>query len=110
MDEENKIDETILELTDIFNELASNAIGLSKDLVTGIDAVKQMSYAWFIGAFIMYLFSGFSEASVKTSNQILLIAVLMVITGIINVYRFRKLKSKYSQIWEVREKLECMKG
>ena len=109
MDEE-KIDESILELTDILSELASNAIGLSKDLVTGLDAVKQLSYAWFIGAFVMYLFSGFSDLGTKASNQFLQIAVMMVIVGIISFWRFRKLKSKYSQIWKIREKLEFMKG
>jgi len=104
MDEENKIDETILELTDIFNELTTNAIGLSKDLVVGIDAVRQLSYAWFVGAFVLYLFGN----SYGWSRNIIGITVSMVALGIINVWRFRKLKSKYSQIYQLREQMETM--
>lgn len=104
--EEEKIDEKILELTDIFNELTSNAIGLSKDLVTGIDAIRLVSYFWFVAAFLMYLFGN----SYGWNYNFILILVGFIGIGIINLRRFRNLKSKYSEIYQLREKLETMKG
>ena len=100
MDEE-KIDETMLELTDIFNELTTNAIGLSKDMVVGIDAVKQVSYAWFLSAFVLYLMGN----DFGWGLNLYLLTIMMVLMGIINVWRFRKLKSKYAQIYQLREKI-----
>ena len=105
MDEE-KIDEKMLELTDIFNELTSNAIGLSKDLIVGMDAVRQVSYAWFIGAFVMMLFGNTYGWGTRTY----ILTAMMIVTGIINIWRFRGLKSKYSQIYQLREELGIMKG
>ena len=105
MDEEEKTDEKILELTDIFNELTTNAIGLSKDMLVGIDAVHQVSYFWFIGAFVMYLLGN----TYGWGTNIIIITVGMVVIGIINFWRFRKLKSKYSQIYQLREQLVTMK-
>ena len=105
MDEE-KIDEKMLELTDIFNELTSNAIGLSKDLIAGMDAVHQVSYAWFLGAFVMILFGNTYGWGTRTY----FLTAMMVVMGIINIWRFRKLKSKYSQIYQLREELGIMKG
>ncbi len=105
MDEE-KIDEKMLELTDIFNELTSNAIGLSKDLIVGMDAVRQLSYAWFIGAFVLMRFGNTYGWGTRTYS----LTAMMVVTGIINIWRFRGLKSKYSQIYQMREELGIMKG
>jgi len=104
--EDEKIDEKILELTDILNELTTNAIGMSKDLVEGIDAIRVMSYFWFIGAFVMY----YIGRIYGWGYQAILITILMIAIGIFNIWRFRTLKSKYSGIYELREQLETMKG
>ena len=104
--EDEKIDEKILELTDIFNELTTNAIGLSKDLVDGIDAIRVVSYFWLIGAFVMYLLGN----TYGWSYQIILITISMIAIGIFNIWRFRNLKSKYSGIYELREQLKTMEG
>ena len=104
--EDEKIDEMILELTDIFNELTTNAIGLSKDLISGLDAIRQVSIFWFIAAFVMYLIGN----TFGWGYQTILLPVLMAIIGIFNIWRFRSLKSKYSEIYQLREQLETMKG
>jgi len=103
--EDEKIDEKILELTDILNDLTTNAIGLSKDLVEGINAIHLTSYFWFIGAIIMY----FIGSVYGWGYQTILIPIVMIANGIFTIWRFRTLKSKYSGIYELREQLETMK-
>ena len=105
MDEE-KIDEKMREFTNIFNELTNNAIGLSKDLVEGIDAIRVNSYFWLIGAFIMYLIGN----TYGWGFQTIIITISMIVIGLFNIWRFRTLKSRYSEIYQLREQLEAMKG
>ena len=95
-----------LKLTDIFNELTANAIRVSKDLMEGIEAIRVVSYFCFIGAFVTYFIGG----TYGWGFQAILIPLLLIGLGTFNMWRFRSLKSRYSEIYQLREQLEVMKG
>ena len=105
MDEEEKIDEKMLEFTDIFNELTTNAIDLSKDIVVGIDAIRYNSYFLVIISGFLYLMGNSYGWNWKW-----IIALLGFLTMAVLSYRsFRILKSKYSEIYQLKEQLLTMK-
>ena len=105
MDEEEKIDEKMLEFTDIFNELTTNAIDLSKDLVVGIDAIRFNSYFLVILSGFLYLMGN----SYGWNWKWIIILLGFMTMAVLSYRHFRILKSKYSEIYQLKEQLLTMK-
>ena len=105
MDEEEKIDEKMLEFTDIFNELTTNAIDLSKDLVVGIDAIRFNSYFLVILSGFLYLMRN----SYGWNWKWMIILLGFLTMAVLSYLKYRQIKSKYSEIYQLRQQLLTMK-
>ena len=108
MNENKEIKDKMLEINQIFDELISDAVGLSKDLVISIKQWLLSSAFWFLGAGLYFWY--LTYPTLISGNLVygiwyILGTVLVCILGFYSIWKYFDLKKKYARLFAIQEAL-----
>lgn len=110
MSEDSEYEEDLIRLSKIFETLKEDAVEVSKLLVGGIEYNKVVGYIAILMGILSFWFAGtFMPAeNILQAIQVIIyffLALVSIGCGIYGLYKYRRLKKKYTELIEIQKSL-----